>query len=206
MSLYTDTPEHEHAALSEKDAYLSLPPAYRCVRLAAACNKAFDYCATVALERSVEEGDSVWVACLWSLTPLARPCADALMAVDLCPPKGAVVESARLEVHNSYGGPVVCLSEAAGAMVSVPYEGVPLVALPFACVLVRVVCRGGVPPGELTARYRVLPTDARRHTAMVSHTRTVHAAPLNGGRVRVFSGMMDVVEDGKPCLPGCAVM
>ena len=201
MSLYSDTPEHAHAALSEKEAYLCMPVAHRCVHLARLCNKAFDYCTTVAFERSKEDGDDTWVASLWQDADGIRPIADVLVAVDMCPPKGAIVSSARLEVHHKRdSSPAVFLSEADGATVSVPYAGVPLVALQYAAVIVRVRCP--THPGDVTVRYRVLPQEKRLRTAMTSHELTVIAAPHGArGRVHVRSGEMSTHSTCE-----CAVM
>ena len=191
--LYTETREHAHAALSEKDVYMNLSPANRCVRLASACNKSFDYCETVELKAV---GDDTWVAVIWPDTPDARPCADKLMAVDF---EGATaIESARLEVINSRPDvPTVCLSEAAGATVSVPYVGLPLVALYYSSVVVRV--RAPDASCHVTVRYRVLPKVERRNTAYASHVIKINAAPLNGARVRIHGTGIQRLESSKGC-------
>jgi hypothetical protein len=118
---YTITPEHAHAALSEKDKYLTLSDANRCIRLAKVCNKAFDYYSTITPKA---ESDGIWVASLW--IPNSHFICDALVAVDMYPPEGVTVESVRLELTNSMSGVVFCLSESRGAMVSVPYKGLSL--------------------------------------------------------------------------------
>lgn len=205
MSLYTDTPDHAHAALSEKEAYLSMPAAQRCVHLAGLCDKAFDYCTSVAFELSDEGDVDTWEASLWPGAGEKRPIADVLVAVNMCPPKGAVITSARLEVDNQRAWrPAVCLSEAEGATVSVPYDGVPLVALQYAAVKVRVRCP--THPGDATVRYRVLPQETRRWMARTSHELTVIAAPHRGGRVKISSGDMWVRSCEFTCECGCAVM
>jgi hypothetical protein len=193
MTLYTDTKEHAHAVLSEKEAYLCMTVPYRCTHLAQLCNKAFDYCATIVFKRSNDD-DATWVASLWQDADGNRPIADILVAVDICPPEGVVVSKSRLEVHNwRASSPVVCLSEADDANVSVPYAGVPLVALQFAIVNVRVVCLAY--PGDVIVRYKVLPMEMRRRVAQTSHELVVIAAPHGpNGRIHLMSGDMSTLS------------
>lgn len=191
MVLYSDTQEHADAVLSEKESYLNLPPPLRCIRLAEVCKKAFDYCKTITFEQLDKSNDSIWVAYLWQGVHAKCHIADMLVAVDLCPPKGTTITSSSLEVQNKELDipNTVCLSE--GASVSIPYNGVPLVALQYADVAVRVICKDG-PPGTLTVRYRILPMQTRRCMGTKTHSLVVHAPPLNGKNVIISCGMMRV--------------
>jgi len=191
MVLYSDTQEHADAVLSEKESYLNLPPPLRCIRLAEVCNKAFDYCKTITFEQLDKNNDSVWVAYLWQGVHAKCHIADLLVAVDLCPPKCTTITSSSLEVHNQELGvpTTVCLSQFDGPSVSVPYNGVPVVALQYADVVVRVICKDG-PPGTLSVRYRVLPTQTRQYMGTKTHSLVIHAPPLEGGKVLISGGKM----------------
>lgn len=221
MPLYSDTPEHAHAVMSEKETYLHMPAGFRCLRLAVTHDKAFEYCHTTTFQKEEEEGGGGEADATWWVAHLRHDgqqlekkgkqhaIADYLMAVDMCPPKGAVVTSARLEVHNGNGNSrtlMVCLSEADCATVSVPMSGVPVAALQYAFIMVRVKC--STHPGDVTVRYKVLPHEKRRQVAQGCHELSVYAAPHRGKCVYISMGEMHLDEPPSPasCTECCTMM
>lgn len=211
-TLYTDTPEHAHAMSSEKEAYSNKTPVERCLYLAKLCNKAFAYNRAISFDpvdadaneaKLNEDGANNWVATLWPLSD--RMAADVLVAVEMCPSKDdiVVILNARLEViaSNPTSNTIICLSDAPNASISVPYHGVPLVALSHASVKVHVKCAKH--PGKLLVRYKVVPPELRWHIATSTHKLIVGAAPLHGKSVYVYGGCMDMRS---PDCCACTIM
>ena len=93
--------------------------------------------------------------------------------------------------------------------VPVPVGGVPLVALQYATLVLRIQCPVG-PPGAV-GTFAILPPDARRRAAMISHViKTFHQMDDDEGTKRTTYGVKNMyicsggIGDVPP--PCCVVM
>ena len=214
---YLLTPEHAEHARCEKDAYMTLEADRQCAYLANIYNRKYEYDVNIVFN-AVKEKPGVYEAIIWGgMDKQMSTWRDSLKALVI----SKEIYVATLVAKNSMDEKEFILSTSfrngrndakepsTAAVVTIPIQvgGIPLVALQYTTLVLRIECP--ICPLDAVVTFAILPIDIRRRAAMVSHViKTFHQIEDNEGRkmygkrnMYICSGM---IGDVPP--PGCVVM
>ena len=204
---YLLTPEHAEHARCEKDAYTTLEDDRRCAYLANIYQRKYEYNVNIDFN-AVNEKPGVYEALLWGGKTMST-WRDSLQALVI----SKEIYAATLVATNTTEKKEFILSDSrrndVKFEVTVPIQvgGVPLVALQYATLVLRVECL--VHPPDAVGTFAILPIDFRRRAAMISHgIKTFHQMDDEKGRTTYGVKNMYICSGGigdvpPPC---CAVM
>ena len=188
---YLLTPEHAEHARCEKDAYTTLEADRRCAYLANIYNRKYEYDVNIVFN-AVKEKPGVYEAIIWdgmdkqmstwrdSLKALViskEIYGATLVATNMMDKKEFILSTSFRNGHSNIK------EQSTAAVVTIPIQvgGIPLVALQYTTLVLRIECP--VFPHDAIGTFAILPTDIRRRAATVSHViETFHQIEDNEGR------------------------
>ena len=206
--LYDSTPEHAEHVRCEKDAYTIMDVESRCIYLASIYQRKYEYDAKIKFE-AVQEKPGVYEALLWGCTNCgtrAHHSRDMLKALVVWDCDAATLVAINDSDNKEFILSESCRGSKDSPAVTVPISvgGIPLVALQYTALRLRVECP--IPPPDAVGTFAILPLDNRRMVAIRSHViKTFHqrTSGYGIGKLYICSGMIGDMPSSAPC---CVVM